>query len=94
MLTLAFQIGLTPAVFWDLTPHEFNCALKGYNNETKRWQHMLAWLQANVMNCWMPRGKRITIRKLLGSHEFAQGTSKEQIDRYYREKRERFGRVG
>ena len=89
-MILAFQMGLAPDTFWNLTPFEFQCALKGYNNETKRQQQMLAWAQANLMNCWTKR--RITPQKLLGAKDLPR--SADGIAAYYRAKRKRFGGAG
>ena len=51
---------------------EFSLFHKGHSQRMDREMQMLAWHAANLMNCWVPKGKpRITVQKLLpksGAH--------------------------
>jgi hypothetical protein len=90
MLTLAFEIGLQPAQFWDLTLLEFRKAVDAHVRVVKRQHRMLAWVQVNLMNCWRGKGQpRVTVNKLMGAKSFEPGTTKKEIDEHYRSKKKK-----
>jgi L-rhamnose isomerase len=49
-----------------MTLREFALYHKGHSQLLDRQMQQLAWHAANIMNCWVPKGKpRITVQKLL-----------------------------
>ena len=62
----AAEIGIDPNSFWDMTFRDFALYHEGYCKRIDREMQMLAWACANIMNCWVPKGKpKITVNKLL-----------------------------
>ncbi len=39
--------------------------LGGFALKIERWQELLAWHACNIMNVWLPRGKKMRMSKLL-----------------------------
>ena len=61
--------GLTLDQFWSLTPREFRLVLRAKKLQQNLDLELLAWHAKNVMNVHLPRGKQMTIDKLLGRSE-------------------------
>jgi hypothetical protein len=58
------QLGLTPDVFWQMTPYEFLCAQKGYF-ELYKMREQSAWHRTiELINIQLPKGKRIDPKTL------------------------------
>ena len=66
MRLIAYETGIKPSEFWELTPAEFSSWLEGRSRAHRRDQELAAWVCANIMNCWSGKGHRITPSKLLG----------------------------
>lgn len=92
MIEVALEIGLRLEEFWAMTPHEFNLAIKAHGNRLKVQQRLLAWVQVNIINAWMPRGKKIRMRHILPetngkAPEFLRGggnVERHKLDEYMR----------
>lgn len=66
MLRVAAFSGLKPAEYFDLSDREFEVWLEGRADFMDRVMEIGAWMQANLMNVHIPRGKpRATVDKLL-----------------------------
>lgn len=86
-----FELGMAPRVYWDMTPAEFNLAVKALNRKLQREQTQAAVLQANIMNhmraCLGARKiPRVKVSRLLGFKTFDRNMSKKQITEYFRSK--------
>lgn len=77
MLIVAASVGITPQEFWGnphdistgMTLREFDLYVQGVQRKLEREQHLVAWHCANLMNCWISKGSKITVNKLLGKKE-------------------------
>lgn len=56
---MAAAVGITPDQFWGLTPHELKLYVQGIGERRDDDMEALAWLQANIMNVWASKGKRV-----------------------------------
>jgi hypothetical protein len=85
---MAWQIGITPDVFWSLTPYEFVLACKGHMQREEQDIKKLAWHLAPLLT--VITHKRISAKELLEPEnvipEFA---SKEEFKAYMRERKEK-----
>lgn len=50
MRKTAVEIGLSQQEFWQMTPHEFNLQVKGYQNKMENEMRMQAKQSANIIN--------------------------------------------
>lgn len=83
MLRLAAATGLKPAEYFDLTEREFEVWLEGCAEAQDKDMQKWAWVQANLINVQIPRGKpRLTVDKLLPkrARKTAAGESTEQVE--------------
>jgi len=88
---MAASVGITPAQFWRLTPRELSVYVQGVGDRHEREMGMLAWLQANIMNMWVEKGKpkirpESLWRRRDAPPEFADA---ESFNAYMRERLER-----
>lgn len=61
---MAYQIGIKPAEFWELTPRQFFACLEGHKQQEKSDMHKRAWEVAWQLNIWSK--ETITPGRLLG----------------------------
>lgn len=58
-------MGLTPDQFYEMTFREFELYLEGYQDRVDQVLEILSWVQANLINIHIPRGKpRVTPEKI------------------------------
>lgn len=55
---IAAVTGLTPDQFYSMTFREFECWLEGYERRQEGVMDIAAWVQANLINIHVPRGKQ------------------------------------
>lgn len=75
MVATAARVGIMPDQFWGLTFAEFNAVCGGYSDKLEHERTMLAWACANIMNMWAPKGRRITVQRLLGKGNIKRTSS-------------------
>lgn len=91
MISLGFM-GLSPSEFWGdpgdimtgMSLREWDLFSRGFQQRQDVEQRRIAWLSANIMNCWAKPGKAITPDKLLGTEK---PTEHAQMMREIREKK-------
>lgn len=65
MMGLAFQAGIDPLLFWELTPHEVSVAIQAFAEKTKREQEQQ--IVTAYMNAYWHRVKKMpSIKEVLG----------------------------
>lgn len=81
MLRLAAASGLKPAEFYDLSEREFEIWLEGRAELQDKVMQICAWVQTNLLNIQIPKGKpRITVDKLLPRRARKPVQSAEELD--------------
>lgn len=60
----AAALGITPGDFWDLTPLELRLYSDGVAQRQDREMQILAWMQANLINVHIAKGKRVSASDL------------------------------
>jgi hypothetical protein len=65
LIVLAVSLGIRLEEFWDMTPFELKLVSDGHAKK-RRWElEVVAWHMCNTMNVHLPRGKQVTMHKLL-----------------------------
>jgi hypothetical protein len=79
-LSQAFEAGLMQDQFWRLTFHEFGLVIAGYAERTRNQRRMLAWMQSNLMGCWIKHPP--SINRLMGAKSIL-GMPKKDVAEHY-----------
>jgi len=64
MIAGAAAMGIRPSEFWSLTPYELALYARGQTDKRHADMEALAWVQANLMNVQIAKGKRLSARDL------------------------------
>lgn len=84
------HLGLTPEVFWDMTPFEFSCALKGYEQRNKLEWERVRWQTWHLLNIQLERKHKLKYDELILPHEAAERESVELTEEQKKKIFERF----
>lgn len=71
------MLGLAPATFWRLTPHDLSLAAPAARERERRRDERAAWVTAHLLSAWA--GKTITPKQLLGVPEIDTETAVRQV---------------
>lgn len=95
---MAYEIGLTPDVFYELTPGEFYALINGENRRQKTFMKQLAWQTMHLLNVsGKSYEKPITIEDLLPEAEeqpVIKQKTKEEYEAEQKKLMEEFGEHG
>jgi hypothetical protein len=65
MIRIAASTDLRPDQFWEMTERELELWMEGQTLKWERIEDVLSWLQANLINIHIPRGKpKLTVEKI------------------------------
>lgn len=68
---MAGSIGITPDQFWGLTPYELHLYAQGVGEKRDRDMSALAWMQANLINVHIGKGRKVRAEQLYRSRDAA-----------------------
>lgn len=60
------MLGLSPEQFFELAPWEFRLMLRSASQRLQGERRERVTMLANLMNCWLGRGDKVTVDELLG----------------------------
>ena len=89
LLRLAFEIGLSPPEFDNLTPREFELCLEGYTRQYKTAQYNAALRTALIVNCWVKKECQVTAKDICGFGLTEGDTTVDEVEATNKELRER-----
>jgi hypothetical protein len=78
MLGLAFQIGIDPLTFWELTPHELSILVDAFKEKTKREQEFQV-VTAYLTAYWHRVKKMPSMKEILKESEVKKKKTPEQM---------------
>lgn len=87
MIIASLDAGLTHDEFWSLTIYEVMLSVLAHKRRVERDQHMLAWVQSNILRGLIGK-KAPSINRLLGRPSL-MGRSPDQIRDHFRRKQGR-----
>ena len=83
MIAGAASMGIRPREFWELTPYELALYARGQTDKRHSDMEALAWLQSNLMNVQIAKGKRLSARDLYRRPDAEVEFSDEESFRRY-----------